>query len=203
MRARVFVLVAGWQDQQQSFANRSGFLTIGTIEKRGVQGTKLRFLIRLWRVGARTHPWRLGAKGSWIKGKTCHGSILLRGPARVKVKMFLCGVSSPRDESLLFRQKEPKPWLPVRGSSEPAQKPALRDASASVPNKMAKELALLKQPSPRSRFGTEAPPRTKARRDLKKPNQSPGQESIGARNPNRLGLSPKNEPHTGWCGARQ
>jgi hypothetical protein len=44
-------------------------------------------------------------------------------------------------------------------SPEPAEKQALRDASASVPNKMAQELALLKQPSPRSRFGTEAPPR--------------------------------------------
>jgi len=47
---------------------------------------------------------------------------------------ILCGLSRPRDESLLFRQKEPKPCLPVRGPSEPAQKPALRDASASVPN---------------------------------------------------------------------
>jgi hypothetical protein len=66
---------------------------------------------------------------------------------------------APADESLLFRQKEPKPYLPVRGPSEPAQKQALRDASASVPNKMAQELAALKQPSPRGRFGTEAPPR--------------------------------------------
>ncbi len=57
---------------------------------------------------------------------------------------------APADESLLFRQKEPKPFLPVR---VPA------GASASVPNKMAQELALLKQPSPRSRFGTEALPR--------------------------------------------
>jgi len=162
VRACVIVLITGWQDQQQSFADRSGFLTIGTIEKRGVQGTKLRFLIRLWRSGLRTHTWRLGAKGSWIKGKTCHGSILLRGPARVKVKYILCEVSSPRDESLLFRQKEPKPYLPVRGPSEPAQKPALQDSSASVPNKMAQELAALKQSSPRGRFGTEAPPRTKA-----------------------------------------
>ncbi len=67
---------------------------------------------------------------------------------------FLCGVSSPRDESLLFRQKGPKPFLPVRGPA---------GASAFVPNKMAQELALLKQPSPRSRFGTPAPPHTKAR----------------------------------------
>jgi hypothetical protein len=28
--------------------------------------------------------------------------------------MILCGVSSPRDEVLLFRQKDPKPFLPVR-----------------------------------------------------------------------------------------
>jgi len=41
-----------------------------------------------------------------------------------------CGLSRPRDESLLFRQKEPKPCLPVRGPSEPAQKQALRDAAA-------------------------------------------------------------------------
>jgi len=50
----------------------------------------------------------------------------------------------------------------VRGPSDPAQKRVLRDASASVPNKMAQELALLKQPSPRSRFGTPAPPHPKA-----------------------------------------
>ncbi len=49
-------------------------------------------------------------------------------------RLYLGGVSSPRDESLLFRQKEPKPFLPVRGPSEPAQKQALRDASASAPN---------------------------------------------------------------------
>jgi len=41
----------------------------------------------------------------------------------------LCGVSSPRDESLLFRQKEPKPFLPVRGPA---------GASVSAPNKMAR-----------------------------------------------------------------
>ncbi len=54
------------------------------------------------------------------------------------------------DEVLLFRQKDPKPLSPVRGPP---------GASASVPNKMARELAALKQPSPRGRFGTEAPPR--------------------------------------------
>ncbi len=54
------------------------------------------------------------------------------------------------DEVLLFRQKDPKPLSPVRGPP---------GASASVPNKMARELAPLKQPSPRGRFGTEAPPR--------------------------------------------
>ena len=47
---------------------------------------------------------------------------------------------APADESLLFRQKEPKPFLPVRGPM---------GASASVPNKMAQELAPLKQPSPK------------------------------------------------------
>jgi hypothetical protein len=70
-----------------------------------------------------------------------------------------CGVSPPRDEPLLFRQKEPKPFLPVRGPSDPAQKQVLQGASASIPNKRAQELALLKQPSPRSRFGIPAPPR--------------------------------------------
>ncbi len=30
-----------------------------------------------------------------------------------------CGVSAPRDESLLFRQKEPKPCLPVRDPAGP------------------------------------------------------------------------------------
>jgi hypothetical protein len=29
--------------------------------------------------------------------------------------ILICGVSPPRDESLLFRQKDPKPFLPVRG----------------------------------------------------------------------------------------
>jgi len=52
----------------------------------------------------------------------------------VSIKNYLCGVSSPHDESLLFRQKEPKPFSPVRGPSEPAEKQALRDASASAPN---------------------------------------------------------------------
>jgi len=36
--------------------------------------------------------------------------------------------------------------------------------SASAPNKMAQELAPLKQPSPRSRFGAAAPPHPKAGR---------------------------------------
>jgi len=69
---------------------------------------------------------------------------------------------APADESLLFRQKEPKPLSPVHGPSEPTQKQTLRGASASAPNKMARELAPLKQPSPKSRFGTPAPPRSKA-----------------------------------------
>ncbi len=69
---------------------------------------------------------------------------------------------APRDESLLFRQKEPKPFPPVRGPSELAQKQALQGASAFAPNKMARELAPLKQPSPRGRFGAPAPPRPKA-----------------------------------------
>ena len=50
------------------------------------------------------------------------------------VEKFLCGVSSPRDEALLFRQKCPKTFPPLRGPSEPAQKQALRGASASAPN---------------------------------------------------------------------
>ncbi len=74
------------------------------------------------------------------------------------IENLSCGVSPPRDEALLFRQKCPKPFSPVRGPSDPAQKQALRGASASAPNKMARELALLKQPSPKSRFGAPAPP---------------------------------------------
>jgi len=48
---------------------------------------------------------------------------------------------APTDESLLFRQKEPKPFSPGRGPSESAQKQSLRGTSASAPNKMARELA--------------------------------------------------------------
>jgi len=66
---------------------------------------------------------------------------------------------APADDLLLFRQKEAKPFLPVRVPSDPTEKQALRGASTSVPNKMAQELASLKQPSPRSRFGTPVPPR--------------------------------------------
>jgi len=94
---------------------------------------------------------------------------------------LLCGVSSPRDEFLVFRQKEPKPCLPVRGPSEPAQKQALRDASASTPNKMAQKLATLKQSSPRGRFGTPALPR---------PTQ------VNSR-------SQKTKPRPRWCGTSQ
>ena len=68
----------------------------------------------------------------------------------------------------MFRQKNPKPFLPVRGLSDPAQKQGLRGASASTPNKMAQKLAEfilslvegLKQSLPRCRFGAAAPPRT-------------------------------------------
>jgi len=55
--------------------------------------------------------------------------------AGFSVKNYYMQGFAPADESLLFRQKEPKPFSPVRGG-------------ASVPNKMARELALLKQPSP-------------------------------------------------------
>jgi len=44
-----------------------------------------------------------------------------------RFKVSQCGVSRPQDESILFRQKEPKPCLPVRGGpSEPAQKQVFR-----------------------------------------------------------------------------
>ena len=102
---------------------------------------------------------------------------------------------APADESLLFRQKEPKPFLPVRGPPENGEKVrqqgrrpregrgvqartlrpssnenasgglfhhSLPGAFATVPNRMARELAPLKQPSPRSRFGTVAQPHPKA-----------------------------------------
>jgi len=58
---------------------------------------------------------------------------------------------APANEVLLFRQKDPKPFPPVRGPA---------GSSASTPNKMARELAPLKQPSPKSRFrgyGSAAP----------------------------------------------
>jgi len=58
---------------------------------------------------------------------------------------------APADKALLFRQKDPKPFLPVRGPSDPAQKHVLRVFSVSVPNTMAQELAVLKQPSPKKR----------------------------------------------------
>ena len=100
--------------------------------------------------------------------------------------------STDSGQALLFRQKGPKPFLPVRGPSENGEKVrqqgrrpregrgvqartlrpssnenaagglshhSLPGASASVPNLMAQELAPLKQPSPKSRFGTTAPPR--------------------------------------------
>ena len=70
---------------------------------------------------------------------------------------------APADEILLFRQKDPKPFPPVRSPLGP---------SATVPNQdgsgtrgVNPELAEgLKQPSPRGRFGTEAPLLTKAGR---------------------------------------
>jgi len=64
-----------------------------------------------------------------------------------QLAIFLMRGFAPADEALLFRQKDPKPFLRVRGPS------------ASTPNKMARELAPLKQLSPKSRFGTPAPPR--------------------------------------------
>jgi len=98
---------------------------------------------------------------------------------------------APADEVLLFRQKDPKPFPPVRGPTENDQNVrqqgrrhfgersvrvstlarqraenaadgrfdhSLPGPSASAPNMMARELAPLKQPSPKSRFGTPAPP---------------------------------------------
>jgi len=56
---------------------------------------------------------------------------------------------APADEALFFRQKDPKPFSPVRGPP---------GSSASAPNKMARELVPLKQPSSKSRFGAAAPP---------------------------------------------
>ncbi len=54
------------------------------------------------------------------------------------LELYMQGFA-PADEVLLFRQKDPKPCSPVRGPA---------GSSASVPNKMARELALLKQPLP-------------------------------------------------------
>jgi len=41
---------------------------------------------------------------------------------------------APADAALLFRQKDPKPFSPVRGPSDPAQKQALRGACSTTPN---------------------------------------------------------------------
>jgi len=53
----------------------------------------------------------------------------------------------PADESLLFRQKGSKPFLPALVPP---------GAWSTTPNKMAQELAALRQPSPRGRFGATA-----------------------------------------------
>ncbi len=58
----------------------------------------------------------------------------------------------PADEVLLFRQKDPKPFLPVRGPSVVPPPPHRI--------KMAQKLATLKQSSPKSRIrccGSAAP----------------------------------------------
>ena len=202
VRACVIVLVTGWQDQQQSFADRSGLLTGRTKKQRGIQGLKLRLGVTLRRTGSRTHARRHGAKVSRIKRKTCHGSILLSASARVKVKVFLCGVSAPRDEFLLFWQKEPKPCLPVRGPSDPAQ--SRFSGVPPPPSRIRWRRNSLCSNSLRREVDSGRRLR-RARRQgdtQKNPNQSQGQESIRARNPNRLGHSPKNEPHTERCEAR-
>jgi len=41
---------------------------------------------------------------------------------------------APADDLLLFRQKEAKPFLPVRGPSNLAQKQAFRGAWSTTPN---------------------------------------------------------------------
>ena len=57
--------------------------------------------------------------------------------------IILCRVSPLHDEVLLFRQKDPKPFLPVRGPPENGEKAyhSLPGSSAFVPNRMAQELA--------------------------------------------------------------
>jgi len=46
---------------------------------------------------------------AWISHSICHPC------NKNSFKELLCGVSPPHDESLLFRQKCPKPFPPVRG----------------------------------------------------------------------------------------
>ena len=80
--------------------------------------------------------------------------------------VFMQGFA-PADDLLLFRQKEAKPFLPVRGPSDPAQSrrvsrvppPPSRIMMAQELVPRCKATSPLKQPSPRSRFGTPAPPR--------------------------------------------
>ena len=85
--------------------------------------------------------------------------------------LFRYGVSPPNDETLLFRQKCPKPCSPVCGPPENGKKAShsLPGASAYAPNKMARELTPrckatfpFKQLSPKGRFEAPAPPHPKA-----------------------------------------
>ena len=66
-----------------------------------------------------------------------------RGGSRMTGEGDSCGVSAPRDEVLLFRQKDPKPLAPRRGPP---------GAFAPVPTVRAAELASLKQSSPPTGF---------------------------------------------------
>jgi hypothetical protein len=86
-----------------------------------------------------------------INSPSCHPRHPLSGIQDYFMRGF-----APADEVLLFRQKCPKPFPPVRVLSDLTQKQGLQGTSASAPNKMAQKLAPrykatspLKQSSPR------------------------------------------------------
>ncbi len=74
--------------------------------------------------------------------------------------MNLYGVSPPYDEVLLFRQKDPKPFLPVRGPSDIAEKQFLRGPWSSTPNQDGSETRCAQTVFAREvGFGVPAQPR--------------------------------------------
>ncbi len=76
-------------------------------------------------------------------------------------RMFLCGVSPLQTSPFCFGKRDQNHFLRVRGPPGP---------SASAPNKMAQELALLKQPSPKRPIRDESSAAPNAGRNCEKEN---------------------------------